>query len=341
MKKFLILIFCFSAGHFLYAQSLHFSQYEMFSQALNPALTGSMDADYRIAVIHRQQWKTLNTLFETTGLSAESVFSNVILPKNKLGAGFSFVNDNQGNGILQDLHLGGSLAYHHVFGANNRAQISFGVQGVFRQTQIDYASLQFSDQYEYFQFNPELATGESFDNENFGNFTFNGGVALQYKLSTTSVLEGGVALFNILKPVNSPFGLTEKTIAGMQFHTGINFMLSDRWATYPNLRVIYQGGSHNSMVGNEFAYLLSPEQNIKLYLGAAYRYQDAAIISGGMHWRDLKITGACDLTVSRLNDVKQALESDKGSGAFEIAMILELRKVKALSDPITVPCKIF
>lgn len=340
MKKFLILIFCLAAGYFSKAQNLHFSQYQMFPLALNPALTGNTDADFRIAAIHRQQWKTFNTLFETTGISAESSLKNILLPKNKLGVGLAFINDDQGS-IIKDIHLGLSLAYHHVFGANNRAQLSFGVQGNYRQTQIDYTSLQFGDQYEYFEFNPNLATSESLTNDLYGNISLNAGIAISYVLSPKTRIDGGLAIFNMLKPGNSALGFSGKTIAGALAHVGVNFKLNERLSTYPNLRVIYQGGGFNAIVGNELGYLISPNQRIKLYAGAYYRYRDAAIISGGLQWKDLKIMGAYDFTVSGFNSVKSALENNKNAGAFEIALILELQKSQTSTIPVTVPCKIF
>jgi Type IX secretion system membrane protein PorP/SprF len=56
----------------------HFSQYYIYPQWLNPALTGVMDGDYRVAGIYRSQWANIDNGFSTIGVAAELATSKDI-----------------------------------------------------------------------------------------------------------------------------------------------------------------------------------------------------------------------------------------------------------------------
>ena len=67
MKK-VIFIMLLGVASFAKAQvDPHFSQYYMHPLWLNPALTGAINGDYRVALIDRNQWSGVTNAFSTQG----------------------------------------------------------------------------------------------------------------------------------------------------------------------------------------------------------------------------------------------------------------------------------
>jgi hypothetical protein len=63
---------------------------------------------------------------------------------------------------------------------------------------------------------------------------------------------------------------------------------------------------------------------------------------GGIGYKNLTIKVSYDMTVSRLNQIKEA-ENVSGNmvGAYELSMVWKLRLSKATKSVYTVPCGIF
>src|SRR5687767_13818099 len=102
-----------------FAQDIHFSQFYASPLTLNPALTGRMNGDYRLAAIYRGQFKSFTsdptfTPYATPAASFDIPFIFGKKKNNAVGAGFLFVNDITNNKRLNTVHAQVSVAYIKV-----------------------------------------------------------------------------------------------------------------------------------------------------------------------------------------------------------------------------------
>src|SRR5688572_14176389 len=104
-------------AHAAFAQDIHFTQFYASPLTLNPALTGKMNGDYRIAGIYRSQWRSITsdpsfTPFATPAASFDIPFAFGRKKNNAIGAGLQLVNDMTNNKRLNNLQIQASVAYH-------------------------------------------------------------------------------------------------------------------------------------------------------------------------------------------------------------------------------------
>ena len=98
MKKILLTFVVFLiATASIKAQDQHFTQFYAAPLTLNPALTGSMDAKYRLGLIYRDQWRNvLDDPSTTFGASLDLRFGVKFNKKNSrdaAGIGLLFFSD--------------------------------------------------------------------------------------------------------------------------------------------------------------------------------------------------------------------------------------------------------
>ena len=100
------------AGPSVYAQDLHFSQYNENPSLVNPALTGSAYV-LRASVVYKDQWSAVTVPYRTLGASVEMKFKASSWEKidpfktrtfkksfSRLAGGLSFFSDKAGDGKL-------------------------------------------------------------------------------------------------------------------------------------------------------------------------------------------------------------------------------------------------
>lgn len=145
MKK---LIFIFIMGLFcveLYSQQDPlFSQYMFNKLALNPGYAGSREA-ISGDIIYRNQWVGISGAPKTFSLSVHSPLRN-----EHLAVGITAYNDRLGAEISNTGVLG-TLAYRVIF---PESKLSFGLQGGFKYSNIDWSLINAKDPYDLLA-NPE------------------------------------------------------------------------------------------------------------------------------------------------------------------------------------------
>jgi type IX secretion system PorP/SprF family membrane protein len=174
MKKGILYLFLL-AGIFMthrnsYAQQdPQFTQYMLNTLYYNPAYAGIPGAT-NFTAIHRSQWLGYTTTFDGAGAPNTQVISaNAPLPKLNSGAGFHVVNDNLG--VVNNLEIQASFAYH--IGIKN-AKLSIGIRpGLYTQT-MDFDKYRAVDPDDPLiasgqesQMRPDLAAGMYFRSEKY------------------------------------------------------------------------------------------------------------------------------------------------------------------------------
>ncbi len=141
------------------AQDLHFSQFYLHPQHMSPASAGGFQGYLRAGGIYRSQWRSVPVDYKTYGISADwKVFQ---ARKSDLALGLLLQQDQAGDARLSWMQGGLNLSAGHQIGANSRLAAGFGINA-FQRT-VDISQLTFKNQWNGDNFDPNLASRESFE----------------------------------------------------------------------------------------------------------------------------------------------------------------------------------
>jgi len=134
MKKFLIIITAIlGVTKFITAQQdPQYTQYMLNTIVVNPAFAGAGNV-LSVSALHRSQWIGLEGAPVTQTLSIQSPLSE------RLGAGLSIVNDNIGDGTVQETYF--DLAFSYTIPASQNGSLAFGLNVGGDFLNVDFTSL--------------------------------------------------------------------------------------------------------------------------------------------------------------------------------------------------------
>ncbi len=319
-----LLLFVFAPG--LQAQQdPMFTKYVFNSLIFNPAVAGSNE-HLTLNLIHRQQWLGFEGAPSTQSLSAHSPLRN-----ERVGIGFSLVNDKAGAAGTFDL----STAYSYRFRLNKNLQLSAGLQASVTNWRGNWSSLLLEQSGDaVFQENlhrwlPNFGAGLHLTGKNFY-----AGIGcprlLEHRLQGTAA--GSTALF-------------ARVYRHYYFTAGAAFPLrGDNLVFRPSLLLKSTGLFSSFRSGNRSYDIGAPTEAdldvsvffIKTFwLGAAYRTalsgkkssNDSVDFWASWHLRNgLRFGAAYDLTLSPLRKA--------GNGSFELMLGYEFDvKVRKAASP--------
>lgn len=327
MKKILFtLLVCVAVAGVSSAQDPNFSQFFASPLTLNPALTGKFDGSFRVAGNYRNQWPTINNAFVTKTVSVDfGILKNRIPEIDQLGVGLLGVTDRAGDGVLVTNYAGLSLAYHKGLDEDGFHQVGAGFQGTFVSKRLDVTKVVFQDQLTPLGFTG--VTSEIFDSRqiNLSYFDLNAGVLYNGSTNGYNNFYIGASMYHINRPKESFQGgqyllNTRTTIqAGGKIPVG----------SYNYLHIAanhsMQAKAHNTVVGGAFSYNVNNNEDdpVNVYLGAWYRFNDAAIPYIGLEFKDIQIGASYDANTSSLKPASNT------RGGMELSLIY----IKKPSDP--------
>ena len=258
-NKRLLLSFLFTSLAFwgLYAQQdAQYTQYMYNTMSVNPAYAGSR-GQLSIAALYRSQWVGLKGAPETQTLNLHSPIRN-----SRLGYGISVINDNIGDGTVQETNFDAVISY--TLDVSQDAKLSFGLRAGGHLLNLDFNGLN--------NFDNEPIAGENIENKFSPNF----GLGFYYHtsnfyagISAPSVLETD-HFDNSQRDANSVQFLSTERI-NFYLITGYVFELNPFLKLKPALLTKIVGGAP-LQVDLSSTFLI----NEKVSLGAAYRW-DAAL----------------------------------------------------------------
>lgn len=181
MNKFYItLIFTllsFSLANIFAQQDAQYTQYMYNTTVVNPAYAGTRGV-LSINALHRSQWVGFDGAPKSQTFSAHAPLTQ------RLGGGFSIVNDDIGNGTNQNTYVNAQASY--TIPTSTLGKLSFGLNAGAHMLNINLNQLQ--------NYRPDLNfTGQ---NQNNRKFSPNFGLGLYYH---TNRFYGGVSIPNILE----------------------------------------------------------------------------------------------------------------------------------------------
>lgn len=281
-------------------QDAQYTQYMYNTLSVNPAYAGSR-GQLSFAGLYRSQWVGLDGAPETFTLNLHSPIRN-----SRLGYGISIVNDNIGDGVVQETYLDAVISY--TIDVSMDAKLSFGLKAGGNMLSLDFNGLRNFDQ--------EVVNQNNIDNK----FTPNFGLGIYYH---TDKFYAGVSAPNVLESEyfdndNSGDGINFLSAERMNLYliTGYVFDLGADLQFKPALLAKAVGGaplqvdlSASFLFANKFSF------------GAAYRW-DAAV-SGLVGFQ---VTDQIMLGLAYDRETTELGGTQFNDGSFEVFLRLELLK---------------
>jgi len=302
------------------AQDIHFSQFYASPLTLNPALTGKVNGNYRVAGIFRSQWGGIpngsGPTFGTPSASFDMPFFVGKKKKDAVGVGVAFVNDYS-NGKLYKLTRGMlSVSYIKSLGSNGKHQLSLGFQGGIQQNKG--GMFRFSDQFTDAVYqNGSSSVDASLNDQSKIIPDFNAGLFYNGALTKKLTYYAGFSMFHLFEP-KEQFGTGNTSVLPRRYvvHTGLEWDISNKFTLYPGLIYMNQAKNQELNFGTNIGFHLknTPDKRTTLYAGAWYRNKDAFIAMLGMEMYRIRVGLSYDVTTS-------TLKNPNTRGSFEISLI--------------------
>jgi type IX secretion system PorP/SprF family membrane protein len=327
-KTAFLVLFC-ALG--LQAQDIHFSQFYMSPLNLNPALTGVMNCNSRIAVNYRSQWASIlgSSAFQTYSVSYDQ---KVAVGRNDyFGIGATFWGDRAGQADFATTTGKVSLSYSKKMGGGRKFgnYLVAGVEGGAAQRSLNFLALRWGTQHDGAGgFDPAASPGESgFDRDQFLFADLAAGLLWFMVFDENNSLYLGGS-FHHLNRADQSFDSTQDDLLYSRYtvHGGGEFMVGQRFGLVPGFIVMNQGPSFQVNAGTNFKFLLDGGRarstqsfQVGLWTRISNRYDssvltDAFILSTRFDYENFALGFSYDINTSSLNTATD------GNGGFELSL---------------------
>lgn len=316
----LFLLGCLSVN----AQDVHFSQFDVNATSLNPAHTGVIERDFRVANNYRNQWGSVGLPYTTFSVAYDM---NVLKQKpfkkglSDVGVGFSFSQDKAGVSKWSQSQFNLSLSAIQEVSKNTK--MSLGLQTSYAQNSLMVDNLSWDNQFVNNEYNETMPTRESFANSAKTFVDLSGGVLLESRITEEQIFTGGIAYFHVNKPVYTLFSndkLPSKLVVHASFETPIGGALSMR-RIVPKFMYVQQGKHQEIVVGGLYRSVMKESSSHTTYanetyidFGAYYRVQDALILVAALDYKNFRFGLSYDTNVSKFKT------ATKSRGGFEVSL---------------------
>lgn len=282
-------------------QDAQYTQYMFNTMSVNPAYAGSR-GQLSIAALYRSQWVGLDGAPTTQTLNLHSPVRN-----SKLGYGLSIVNDEIGNGTVQETYFDAVLSY--TIDVSTEGKLSFGLKAGGNLLNLDFTKLR--------NFDAEPVNSNNIENK----FSPNIGIGFYYH---SNRFYAGLSAPNLLQTehfdnsetdANSVQFLSKERI-NFYFITGYVFDLNGNLKFKPALLTKVVGGAPLQVdLSANFMF------NEKFTFGAAYRWDAAVSAMAGFQISEQFMLGlAYDRETTELGGTQF------NDGSFEVFLRFELVK---------------
>jgi len=322
MKKFFkifVILFCvlFST---VKAQDFHLSMYDAAPLFLNPAMTGMVDAPWRVHAQYRNQWKAVAFKPYNTALISFDA------PVGKWGFGGQITEMRSGIGGYNVFQAVGSAAYAVDIDKKRFHHLAMGLQGGLTQKSVEYNIYTFDSQYTTSNggfFDKSLASNENLVSKSIYLPQVNVGLMYYFtKQQSRANPFVGYSAFNLLQPKETFYGFSNSLPMRHYVNAGVRINLTELFYVIPKALVMVQGNAYEQTYAVDFGYYMKHDQ-IYLLTGATYRSMDAGVIYIGARKNNYIAKIGYDINTSSLKDASHQ------RGAFEISFTYMPSKKKA------------
>ena len=312
----------------LSAQDIHFSQFYMSPTNLNPALTGVMNCNIRVSGNYRNQWASIQRsgAYSTYSASYDQRFTSGRYDYWGLGATVWGDRAGSANFGTTTFKASGSFAKRLGGSRYNSHYLSFGLQAGLAQRSIEFGQLRWGSQWNGSEFDPDLPSGEAFNNTNFTFFDAEVGVLWFSNFGDDANVYAGGA-YHHLNRANQSFksGPADLLFSRFTLHAGGEVPLNERVGLIPGVIAMVQGPSLqvNSGASLKFKFGQSRFNTQAFHVGLWTRVannvnggvlNDAVILQTRFDYNEYAIGFSYDINTSPLT------AGTGGQGGFELAL---------------------
>ena len=327
MKRIILIALIAFTGHSSNAQDVHFSQFWNNGIQYNPAMTGVIPANLRVAAFYRNQWSSVSsTPYNSYGLNADGRIDTQ--GTASIGIGLNFFRDVAGDTKLGTTHA--QLALSTIIAMGDNSKLSIGLNGGIIQHGFDPTAAQWNSQYHNGSYDATMSSGEAWN----GNAGLKGDVSagLVYTYSTSRGaltandnfnLKVGFAFNHIATPKYewTPYttdALYRNIVGHIECLIGLP---NSKVSLKPAVIAQFQGPSKEILFGNQFKFKLQEASQVTgfvkgtyLSIGTFMRWGDAFIPSVTLEFDRYSIGASYDVNISQLRT------ASNGAGGFEISL---------------------
>jgi type IX secretion system PorP/SprF family membrane protein len=318
------------------AQDIHFSQFPYSPLNLSAAQTGHFDGDLRLNALHRRQWASVTVPYRTFSAGADGKLGAVRAGLERWGAGFLFNQDIAGDGDFQVLQAELSFSYTQPLGSDSIHFLRGGLSIGMMQKKINFNKLNFDAQYDGFNFNPLLSSGESPERTHFS--TFDAGGALGWTAYTNAVQWNLDVQMGHLNQPRQQFLSSENVRLPMiiAISTHNYYYVNDHVTLLPSAAILLQKKFKEINLGAETKLFVKdePAKKYAVGIGMYYRSADAVIPMLAVYWNKFRVGVSDDINISSLN------KASNGRGGPEISITYISKKIRAITQHTTV-CPVY
>ena len=312
------------------SQDIHLSQFNALPVMLNPATTGFISGDARIATAVRNQWATVGQGYNSLLFSTE--WLPVTNRHHRNGWGFGLLVQRDFAGALQYGQTNWllSTSFFHSFDYRYSHFLSVGIQMGKGQRGFDPSGAVFGN-------DRRLGLTEDFPMLNVAYFDFSSGIYWEWHPDKTQTFSAGLSVFHLQEPSLSFFDK--------------DAVLPRKWVAYGSalLKIGVQNGVRPALLyrqqqkyreflwGADWLWYLedSPFATLTLITGLYHRWGDAVIVLLKLQYREWLFGLGYDVNLSPLSRVSH------GYGALEFTASYTVGQNKRKFISNEVPCPLF
>lgn len=309
MKRTLFLSLCVLAGG-LRAQDIHWSQNNALITQ-NPAFTGALNK-LSVHVNYRSQWNAVNTKYATYLLAGDYRFGGPTPGRTAFSAGGFFYHDVTGDGNVQA--TSGQVTFSCLVQTSEHWRGGAGLGYGLQQNVAKLDNFTWGQQFNGFNYDPSLASGEAQGTQSKSFSDLNAGVSMVYEKNPGTLSSGddtrlifGYSMHHINQPNISLMDGTDKLhVKQVLFASGL-VGLKNKIALLPTAYYDRQGPLNEITAGTLVRFVTSEHSKITGYkkgsafsFGALYRVNDAIIPTMQLEKSDFVFGVSYDVNVSSL-----------------------------------------
>lgn len=249
------------------------TQYIFNTYLTNPAVAGTK-LYTPIAASYRSQWTGFDGGPQTYMLSGHTN-----LPNNRIGVGGIFFHDNTGGAISR---TGAEFTGAYHVDLNNRDAVSFGLSALVNQFSFNGEDLTYLDQNDEALINA-MESSFNFD-ASFGMLVY--GPNYFFGFSIPNLIQTQLGLDGVIDEDN-------QNVRHYNFMGSYLYFFNDDFAMQPSALVRFTGSTPV-----QFDILMKGIYQETIWVGLAYRHQDAVAVALGVEYDKYAIGYSYDLTTS-------------------------------------------
>lgn len=310
MRKFILAILSCSPVCLL-AQDFSFSQFYEMPMLRNPALSGLFNGDIRVSSVYRNQWASISVPFQTRAIGVEYKKSVNELSNSYYTLGLQITYDKAGDLALKRTQILPVLTYHQSLSDNNDTYLSGSFMMGRVQSNFDPSKAMLDDQFVNGSYSPTNVSSQSFTNTGRSYTDMSAGLVLSSSYGEDSRFYIGAALYHLNKP-RLNFFENDANISQapkVVINAGLSTPVTEQSQIIAYVDYYQQAGNKQLFGGmlyeSSITSYVDDADNIKLSLGAFYRWNDALIPAFKIQAYKLMLGLSYDVNVSQLRTASQ------------------------------------